>query len=210
MKKNPLFCTIFPMFTGIIKGIGVVVVCKKRGEVLHYAVQFPPHLLDGIEQGASISLDGVCQTVVGIDRDQIWFDAIHETLEVTTFKKIQAGNRVNLERAARFGDEIGGHLLSGHIYGVAPIQAIENNIYTLTCPAAWMPYFFPKGYIALDGISLTLVTVDKTENYFTVHLIPETLARTTLGQKKVGECVNIEIDTQTQATVDTLFRLLRV
>jgi len=195
------------MFTGIIKGIGKVVACEKKGEILSYTVQFPPHLLDGIELGASVSIDGVCQTVVKIEHGQIWFDAIQETIERTSFKKMQIGQLVNLERAALFGDEIGGHLLSGHISGIALIRTIENNVYTLSCPAHWMPYFFSKGFIALDGISLTLSAVDKNQNSFTVHLIPATLASTTLGQKKVGDPVNIEIDAQTRAIVDTILSL---
>lgn len=196
------------MFTGIVKGIGWVTVIEITPSILRYAVQFPPELLAGLERGASVSIDGVCQTVVKINQDQIWFEAIDETLERTTFKGMQIGRSVNLERAARFGDEIGGHLLSGHIYGSAPILSIEQNIYTIACPIDWMKYFFSKGYIALDGISLTLVAIDKTKGYFTVHLIPETLHHTTLGQKKAGDFVNIEIDAQTQATVETVLHAI--
>ena len=194
------------MFTGIVRGIGVIVRAELKNSILRYAVRFPLMLLNGLERGASVSVDGICQTVVMIDQDQIWFEAIAETLERTTLKGVQKDKSVNLERAARFGDEIGGHLLSGHIYGTAPLTSIDLNIYTFRGSTAWMKYLFPKGYIAIDGISLTLVDVD--QDSFSVHLIPETFSHTTLGQKKPGEAVNIEIDSITQATVDTVCRLL--
>ncbi len=194
------------MFTGIVRGKGLIVQVEFKNSILRYAVRFPPELLSGLERGASVSIDGVCQTVVMIDQDQIWFEAIGETLERTTLKEIQKDGSVNLERAARFGDEIGGHLLSGHIYGTASLISIEQNIYTLRGSKDWMKYLFSKGYIAIDGISLTLVDVNKDN--FSVHLIPETLSHTTLGQKKTGDSVNIEIDSITQAAVDTVSRLL--
>lgn len=196
------------MFTGIVKGIGLIAHMEMRNSILRYSIQFPEDLLGGLERGASVSVDGVCQTVITIDQAKIWFEAIGETIERTTFKEMQIGKQVNLERAARFGDEIGGHLLSGHIYGSAPITSIEHNIYKVSCPAEWMKYFFSKGYVALDGISLTLVAVDKEKGFFTVHLIPETLKRTTLGQKKPGDSVNIEFDALTQAAVETVFHIL--
>ena len=194
------------MFTGIIRGIGLVAEAALKNSILRYAIQFPADLLHGLEQGASVSVDGACQTVVKIDQDQIWFEAIGETLERTTLNGLQKGRRVNLERAACFGDEIGGHLLSGHIYGTAPLISINQNIYTFRGSSAWMKYLFSKGYIAIDGISLTLVDVG--QDNFSVHLIPETLSHTNIGQKKLSESANIEIDSITQAAVDTVTRLL--
>ena len=196
------------MFTGIVRGIGLIVQSECKNFIMRYAVQFPSALMGGVERGASVSVDGVCQTIVMIDQDHIWFEAIGETLERTTLKEMSKGRRVNLERAAHFGDEIGGHLLSGHIYGTASIISIDHNIYTLSGPTQGMKYLFSKGYIAIDGISLTLVDVDTDKQQFTVHLIPETLSHTTLGQKKLGDFVNIEIDSITQAAVDTVVRLL--
>lgn len=198
------------MFTGIVRGIGLIVQTEIKNSILRYAVLFPSELLSGLTRGASVSVDGICQTVVMIDQDQIWFEAIGETLERTTLKEMSKGKSVNLERAAHFGDEIGGHLLSGHIFGTASIISIDHNIYSLLGSAEWMKYLFSKGYIAIDGISLTLVDVDTINKKFTVHLIPETLAHTTLGQKKPGDFVNIEIDSLTQAAVDTVSRLLHV
>ena len=194
------------MFTGIVRGIGLITRIDFKNSILRYAVCFPSELLEGLVRGASVSVDGVCQTVVMIEQDQAWFEAIEETLERTTLKGLQKGKSVNLERAAYFGDEIGGHLLSGHIYGTALLTTIDRNIYIFRGSSEWMKYLFSKGYIAIDGISLTLVTVDKES--FSVHLIPETLSKTTLGKKKPGDFVNIEIDSITQVTVDTVSRLL--
>ena len=133
---------------------------------------------------------------------------IGETLQRTTLKQLGKGDFVNIERAARFGDEIGGHLLSGHIMGTAHIESIErtahNCVMWLRCSLEWGKYLFSKGYIALNGASLTLVDVEKATGLFSVHLIPETLRQTTLGAKKAGDLVNIEIDAQTQAIVETI------
>jgi riboflavin synthase len=197
------------MFTGIIQAIGTIIHLQMSGSILKYAVQFPSEMLPGLRLGASVSVGGICQTVIQIDGDLVWFEAISETLERTTLKALQKGQTVNLERSARLGDEIGGHLLSGHIYGEALVSAIEKNIYHIRCPLEWMKYFFAKGFIAIDGISLTVVEVYKSKGIFTVHLIPETLSRTTLSQKKVGDKVNIEIDTVTQTTVETVFQILQ-
>lgn len=199
------------MFTGIVRGLLKIEKVVKKPGMTSYAAAFTEELLQGLQVGASVSVDGVCQTVVKIDQTLVWFDAIRETLERTTIKFLREGMFVNVERAARFGEEIGGHVLSGHIYGTASIaktDRFENNkIVTFTCEPAWMKYFFPKGYIALDGVSLTLVDVEPS-GWFTVHLIPETLRRTTLGFKKEGSLVNLEFDSQTQAIVDSVERIL--
>lgn len=191
------------MFTGIVHAIGEVVELKKKEGLLQYAVAFPHEKL---ELGASVSIDGVCQTVVNMENDKVWFDAIEETLQRTTLGNLEAGRKVNIERAAKIGDEIGGHLLSGHIYGTARLARIEGNIYAFAIPREWMKYVFAKGFIAIDGISLTLVDVKEAE--FTVHLIPETLKRTTLGAKKPGDRVNLEFDALTQAAVETVERII--
>ncbi len=191
------------MFTGIIRAIGEVVELKNKANILQYAIAFPH---EGLELGASVSIDGVCQTVVRIEGDKVWFDAIEETLKRTTLDRLAVGQKVNLERAAKIGDEIGGHLLSGHIYGRAELSKIESNIFTFKVPTNWQKYFFPKGFIAINGISLTLVDVE--EGLFTVHLIPETLQRTTLGKIKPGDRVNIELDALTQAAVETVERII--
>lgn len=199
------------MFTGIVKGLCPVKAVKKQKDFLQYAVKLPKELLKGLKQGASVSIDGVCQTVVKVEKDQVWFDAISETLKKTTLKSLQVDQQVNVERAATFKDEIGGHLLSGHIFGTAEIVKVKKQgntcIMTFQAPTAWMKYLFPKGYIAIDGASLTLVDVEREKGIFTVHLIPETLRLTTLGFKKAGHAVNIELDSHTQVIVDTVERI---
>lgn len=146
-----------------------------------------------------------------INGARISFDLMKETLRITNLGDIQVGDEVNVERAAKFSDEIGGHLMSGHIMTTAEIVKIltsENNrqIWFKVQDPTLMKYILYKGFIGIDGISLTVGEVTATR--FCVHLIPETLQRTTLGAKKLGDRVNIEIDPQTQAVVDTVERVL--
>ena len=128
----------------------------------------------------------------------------------TNLGRLTEGSEVNLERAARFGDEIGGHVMSGHIITQTPVTRIEQSEHNRTLwfalPAELKPYVLTKGFIGLDGCSLTIGSV--TEREFNVHLIPETLQRTLFGSRQVGDCVNVEIDAQTQAIVDTVERVL--
>lgn len=195
------------MFTGIVQNISTVTHISHEKGIAHCAIALNEELRKELKVGASIALDGVCLTVVKLDFNQVWFDIIGETLQRTTLKFLKPGHRVNVERAARFGDEIGGHLLSGHVYGMAKIESISksglNYIVKFSCPKEWIKYFFPKGYIALNGASLTLVDVS-SDGLFSVHLIPETLRKTTFDEKKEGDFVNVEIDSQTQAIVETI------
>ncbi|NGX42922.1 MAG: Riboflavin synthase [Chlamydiae bacterium] len=197
------------MFSGIVKGLGEVAEVHPKEGLLRYAVKLPKEWLEGLALGGSISVDGICQTVVKIEGDKVYFDAIQETINRTTIKNLKVGGKVNIERSLKVGDEIGGHMLSGHVFGVATIKEIRkttNNVEMwFCCPAEWMKYILPKGYIAVDGASLTVVDVEP-EGKFSVHLIPETLRLTTLGLKEEGGLVNIEFDAQTQAIVDTVER----
>lgn len=195
------------MFTGIVQGIGEILNVENFPHFLRYTLLFPKKLLDGLTTGTSVAVNGICQTVVKVSKEEVTFEAISETLHKTTLNSATLGQRVNLERAAKFGEEIGGHLLSGHIFGCAKILQINQNIYTFVAPGNCIKYLFSKGFIALDGISLTLVDVFPSASRFSVHLIPETLARTTLSTKREGDFVNVEIDSQTQITVDTLSRI---
>lgn len=199
------------MFTGIVTGIGKIAELLPSPGFLRYAVEMPASHLAHLHRGASISISGICQTVVDFDHKKVWFDAIDETLKKTTLSTLKIGSPVNLERSARIGDEIGGHLLSGHIYGTAEITSLEkeenNCILWFKCPADWTKYLLPKGFVALDGASLTLVDVDKKKGLFSVHLIPETLERSTFGSKKKGDRINLELDSQTQTIVDTIERI---
>jgi len=191
------------MFTGIVQGTGCIQ-SVSGDSVVTIDVQIPS--TEGLEIGASVSIDGVCLTATSVS-DTVTFDVIPETLDRTTLGSLSSGSNVNVERALKFGDELGGHLLSGHIMGTAEIVGVENQDYTIQCPAEMAEYIQEKGYIAVDGISLT---VGKTsgEGGFDVHIIPETLRLTTLGSKGVGDQVNIEIDAMTQAVVETTKRLM--
>ena len=191
------------MFTGIVQGTGCVQ--SVRGDtVVTVAIEIPS--TEGLEVGGSVSIDGVCLTATSVGKS-VTFDIIPETLERTTLGSLSSGSNVNVERALKFGDELGGHLLSGHIMDTAEIVTVKNQDYTIKCPTEMAEFIQEKGYIAVDGISLTIGETDG-EGCFDVHIIPETLRLTTLGSKSVGDHVNIEIDAMTQAVVETTKRLM--
>ncbi|MEH2921436.1 riboflavin synthase subunit alpha [Samsonia erythrinae] len=199
------------MFTGIVQGTARVVSIEEKSNFRTHVIQLAPELLSGLAPGASVAHNGCCLTVTSIEGDRVSFDLMRETLRLTNLGQLQEGDMVNIERAAKFGDEIGGHMMSGHIMCTAEvvrIQVSENNyqIWFRLADEALMRYVLHKGFIGIDGISLTVGEV--TRGRFCVHLIPETLSRTTLGQKRLGHHVNIEIDPQTQAVVDTVERVL--
>ena len=199
------------MFTGIVQGVAEIVAIEEKELFRTHTVRLDAALLPGLELGASVAHNGCCLTVTAIEEDRVSFDLIKETLRITNLGALQVGDRVNIERAAKFSDEIGGHLMSGHIMTTAEICKIiqsENNreVWFRLQDAEQIKYILRKGYIGIDGISLTIGDVTKTK--FCVHLIPETLERTTLGSKKLGHKVNIEIDPQTQAIVDTVERVM--
>tara|TARA_B100000123_G_scaffold264867_1_gene235322 strand:- start:14 stop:619 length:606 start_codon:yes stop_codon:yes gene_type:complete len=197
------------MFTGIVAGTGTIREMSGK-EVVRIQIDFQSVTTDNLETGASVSIDGTCLTVVEIKSPIISFDVIPETLQKTTLGNKSAGSSVNLERALKMGDELGGHLLSGHILGMGEIteriEGKENLDLRISCPNHIMKFVQEKGYIAIDGISLTIGNVDETS--FSLHLIPETLALTTISDKQVGDKVNIEVDSMTQTIVTTVERIL--
>jgi len=198
------------MFTGIVQGRGRVLAVEDRASFRRLTVELPEGRADGLETGASVAIAGTCLTVVAFDGRQVQFDVIDETLRLTTLGGLAPGDAVNIERAATFGSEIGGHVLSGHVMGTATLvrrEPSENNLALyLKLPEALQPYVLAKGYVAVDGCSLTVGTV--TDGVFSLHLIPETLRLTTLGDRQVGDRFNIEVDAMTQAVVDTVQRVL--
>ncbi|HBH14487.1 MAG TPA: riboflavin synthase [Leclercia adecarboxylata] len=199
------------MFTGIVQGTAKLVSIDEKPNFRTHVVALPDEMLDGLETGASVAHNGCCLTVTEINGNLISFDLMKETLRITNLGELAEGDIVNVERAAKFSDEIGGHLMSGHGMTTAEIAKIltsENNrqIWFKVQDPSLMKYILYKGFIGVDGISLTVGEVTPTR--FCVHLIPETLQRTTLGNKKLGHRVNIEIDPQTQAVVDTVERVL--
>ncbi len=197
------------MFTGIIQGMGTVRTIADKKGLRSFVVAAPSGFTRGLKLGASVSVSGACLTVTRVRGNAVSFDAMQETLQKTTLGTLTVGDRVNLERSATLGDEIGGHLVSGHVSGTGKIVSIKrppnNCIVRVRVDRALMPYIFSKGFIAIDGASLTIV--DVFADGFTVHLIPETLARTTFAARTVGDRVNIEIDARTQAIVETMRRL---
>jgi riboflavin synthase len=198
------------MYTGITRGLFPVVEVEREPALLRYDVDLGDYGA-GLEPGASVSIDGVCQTVVSVDGGRARFEAIAETLARTTLGTLAAGSRVSVERSARIGDELGGHDVAGHVVGVGEVAEVRRDGHdvalTLRVPPAWMRYVLPKGFIALDGSSLT-VGQTHADGRFTVHLIPETLRLTNFGTRRVGDRVNVELDARTVAIVDTVERML--
>ncbi|MCS6901683.1 MAG: riboflavin synthase subunit alpha [Myxococcales bacterium] len=200
------------MFTGIVKGLGEVTEVQLSPGLLSLRVILPAGLGEGLQRGASVAIDGVCLTAVEIDGDLVRFDAMQETLTKTTLGSLRVGSRVNVERSFCYGDEVGGHLVSGHVTGTCPIITVEetptNRVLTFQVDPSWMRYLLPKGFVALDGCSLTVSDTNRENATFRVWFIPETLRLTTFGFKKEGDLVNLEIDSRTQAIVDTVERYL--
>ncbi len=200
------------MYSGITKGFYPVVFLKKSLGILNYTVALPTELVDNLKPGDSISIDGVCQTLVKLEDNQASFQAIQETLDKTTLNELILGSYVNVERSLRYGDEVGGHEVSGHVFGTGIIhQKIinhDNLTLVIACDPSWMRYIFCKGFIAIDGSSLTVGDTDPNQGLFYLHLIPETIRRTRFSQKKIGDRVNIEFDHKTKTIVETVERLL--
>ena len=199
------------MFTGIVQGLGEVTQIQDRGGIRRLQVRLPTGRDQGLETGASVAINGVCLTVVGWDQHGVEFDVIDETLRLTNLGDLKVGHVVNVERAACFGDEIGGHVLSGHIHGRAQVTEVVETDANLAVwwavPEALKKYLLPKGYVSLNGCSLTVGDIER-DGQLSIHLIPETRELTTFGRVTVGDSLNLEIDSQTQAIVDTVERVL--
>ena len=189
------------MFTGIVTNIGEVRSVKPRADNLHRITIFCSYPRAEIVQGASIACSGVCLTVVdsGEEDGRAWFaiDAAAETLRLTTAGRWRHGSRVNLERPLKFGDELGGHIVAGHVDGIATVIARENMTdmarLSLRAPAELARFIAPKGSVALDGVSLTVNAVEG--DTFSVLIIPHTLQMTTFGALRKDDDVNLEVDT---------------
>ncbi|MGR5557087.1 riboflavin synthase subunit alpha [Vibrio fortis] len=198
------------MFTGIVQGMATLVAIEKKEMFQTHVIELSDDMVEGLTIGASVAHNGCCLTVTKINGTRISFDLMQATLRLTNLGRLKEGDLVNVERAAKFGDEIGGHSMSGHITLVADIVDViktENNrTIWFELPQESMKYVLSKGYIGIDGCSLTIGEVE--DNRFSVHLIPETLNRTLFGSREVGDQVNIEFDPQTQAIVDTVERVL--
>ncbi len=194
------------MFTGLVQGTGLIDAIDYEAEITCVSIQFSEKLLNKLVTGASVAVNGCCLTVTQIQDNLVTFEVIPESLRCTNLKRLKAKHLINLERSAQFGDEIGGHLLSGHIMTELPINRLQHHDHftslTLPLDPQIKEYVFYKGYIAIDGVSLTVTQLYANE--FEVHLIPETLSRTIANQYQAKQWVNIEIDSQTQIIVDTI------
>jgi riboflavin synthase len=197
------------MFTGIVQAAAPIVAMDRHPGGVRLGIEFLPPLLEGLERGASVSIDGICLSATDMRNGVVYFDAIPGTLARTALGDRRVGSRVNLERSARQGAEIGGHPMSGHISGTATIIAIETtgpvNFIEFTVPDGLENYIFPRGYLGLNGCSLTVAEMDDMA-VFRVNLIPETIAITSFADYTPGDRLNLEIDSQTQIMVDTLER----
>ncbi|PZQ45103.1 MAG: riboflavin synthase [Micavibrio aeruginosavorus] len=197
------------MFTGIVQGVGILGPIRDHDSIRTFEIEFPEGFCEGLAVGASVSVDGVCLTVTKIlSPTRASFDVILQSLNVTTLSAFRQGDQVNVERAAKDGAEIGGHPLSGHVDFKAQIESVSvfdgNKVIRFTVPSQSMRYIFAKGYIAVNGCSLTVSEADKRQNWFEVWLIPETRRMTTFEAKNTGDAVNIEIERATQVVVDTV------
>ena len=198
------------MFTGIVSGKGHVQKIIKSKDYVSLIIKAPKGFSKNLTKGASVSVNGVCLTVKKGKTDILEFDVIEETLQKTNLKDISKSSKVNLERSMTAKTEIGGHLVSGHIHGTGEVLKVVNRQTTkdlqIKIPTSLREYFFYKGYVALNGCSLTIGEVLKTSFY--IHLIPETVSVTTFKDIKKGDLINIEIEQATINTVETVKRVM--
>ena len=198
------------MFSGIVSGLASIKSLKKEVDILSIEVKAPKNFSKKLKRGASVSVDGVCLTAKNSNSDIIKFDIIEETLLRSTLGSLRKSQKVNLERSITQSTEIGGHLMSGHIHSVAKIMNIyvkkSSRDMKISIPKGMQKYVLEKGYIGINGCSLTVGKVSKT--LFNIHLIPETLKATNLSLLEKGQLVNIELDQNTVTIVDTVEKIL--
>lgn len=199
------------MFTGIVQAVRRVADVSREGGITTLSIALDD-TADGLQTGASVAINGCCLTASTVQGGTVAFDLIQETTELTNLGNLASGSLVNVERSFRVGDEVGGHILSGHIVASVPVVAVEagegRRLLTMQVPQEWLRYLMPKGFVALNGASLTIAELDRAAGMLSVSLIPETLARTTFDAASVGDRVNLEVDSQTQAVVETVRAVL--
>ncbi len=203
------------MYTGIVQGLEHIVDIRQGSGFVSLVVSNQNDFFHGVFIGASVALNGVCLTVTTIDleQNQVHFDVSEVTLALTTLKDLHINDAVNIERSAKVGAENGGHNLYGHVEGMAKIVGLEQRGETLhleiEIPQGNIKYFFLKGFIGLNGCSLTINQVNRDAEQISIDLIPETLRLTTWKNLQLGDCVNYEIDQTTRTLVDTLENIHR-
>ena len=197
------------MFTGIVQGIRKISAVEDIEGGRRLRIQLED-LAEKLQQGASVAVNGVCLTAIKIEVGSAEFDIIQESLDRSNLGTLVIGDSVDIERACYFGDEVGGHQVTGHIDCTGKIDEIRktpnNRDVVVYCEEEWGSYLIPKGWIAIDGVSLTVVDVGN--NWFSISLIPETLEKTVLGKKTKGDIVNLEFDHTTKVIVRTVERML--
>ena len=198
------------MFTGIVEAKGLISKKIPSMEGQRLQIEVPEGFNKDLKEGASVAVNGVCLTVTEYSNDQISFDVIKETLRVTNLGDLNKNSEVNIERSLKFGDEVGGHLLSGHISCAckASLRNTEDEVAILVDkPENWAQYIYPKGYIALNGVSLTVGKV--SDKSFSVYLIPETIRSTNLLTVEDGARLNLEIDQGVMASYENEKKILK-
>ena len=199
------------MFSGIVQSLGTIVSIDEASEIVTLEVQASEDFTKGLKVGDSVAVDGVCLTLTKSESDRMFFDAVPETLNKTIIKSYKKETKVNLEPSLRFNDSVGGHIVSGHIHTTGRINQVEIHgdakDIVIDAGADWGKFLFEKGYIGINGCSITLGEI--TEGRFIVHLIPETLRATNLDNLVYGDKVNLEFDQNTITIVETTERILR-
>jgi riboflavin synthase len=199
------------MFSGIVQSLGTIVSIDEASEIVTLEVQASEDFTKGLKVGDSVAVDGVCLTLTKSESDRMFFDAVPETLNKTIIKSYKKETKVNLEPSLRFSDSVGGHIVSGHIHTTGHINQVEIHgdakDIVIDAGADWGKFLFEKGYIGINGCSITLGEI--TEGRFIVHLIPETLRATNLDNLVYGDKVNLEFDQNTITIVETTERILR-
>jgi len=197
------------MFTGIVQGIRKISLVSDIEGGRKLRIQLDDSS-ENLQRGASVAVNGVCLTAVKISQGWAEFDTIQETLNRSNLSVLKSGDSVNIERACNYGDEVGGHNVSGHVDCMGIIKKIynspNNRDVVVCCDKQWLTYLIPKGWITVDGVSLTVVDVG--DNWFSVSLIPETLKQTVLGLKTEGQKVNLEFDHAVKVIVHTIEKML--
>ncbi|CAH0342148.1 riboflavin synthase subunit alpha [Rhizobium sp. CECT 9324] len=198
------------MYTGIVQTVAPVTNIVRYDGYTQFHVELPERLLVDLQIGASVSIEGVCLSVTTITGNRVTFDAMDATLERTNLGILTIGDGVNVERSAKPTDENGGHNIAGHIASTAELVAAKMTMpgafIRFRIPEEWAKYVFKRGYLAVNGASLTVAEAD--DDTFTINLIPETLRQTTFPRYKPGDPLNIEIDHQTMVMVDVVERTL--
>lgn len=195
------------MFSGIVHASCRVHSLIPKNHSTRLIVDLGTHATH-LEVGQSVAINGVCLTAVAIENSKVSFDVVDQTLATTNLSELTTTDWVNVERSLKLGDEIGGHLLSGHIAGLVQVSSVvshhEQTRLDVQIPINWQRFLFPKGYIALNGVSLTLAEYSRQQGLGSVYLIPETLKRTNLQFARTGTELNLEIDAHTQTIVSTI------